>query len=210
LRSAYAGDLIRALPFARWTGPLLVLALFAAVVVVGARWRRLGRFRLPPGRLAATLILLLWILVPLLALTWHNYYLQNYYFLYVFPVPFVLLALLADQGFTRLTPVLARRGGPTWTRWRWLPALAFAPLGLVALTQLAQDVLDQNQSAQGEVGRQRVLDVRSAIETGRALMARRPGCQFVVVSNGDQFDASRFGLMREFVAPGRVRFLAAG
>ncbi len=199
------------LPFQPYIVPLFVLAVMAAALTALAGWRANHWRRAQPGSLAGRTILLIWLVVPLLIFVRHNQYLQNYYFLYLFPVPFVLLALFAEQTAGWVRRGLATRG---WALHRpaarCLVALAFVPLGLVGMAQARQAVLAQNQAAAGRVGRQRVIEVRQAIETSRALLAERPDCQFVVVSNGAQYEASRFALMREFVHPSKTRFLAAG
>jgi hypothetical protein len=189
---------------------LLVLAVAAAAVTALAGWRANHWRRARPGPVAGRTILLIWLVVPLVAFVRHNQYLQNYYFLYLFPVPFVLLALMADQLAAWLAQALRARTGQFRPAAQALAALAFVPLGLVGVAQARQSVLAQNQAAAGLVGRQRVMDVRQAIDNSRALLAQRPECQLVIVSNAPEFESSRFALLREFVRPHDTRFLAAG
>jgi hypothetical protein len=149
----------------------------------------------------------LWTLLPILFYLRHNQYLQNYYLLYVLPAPLVLMARLADRAYAWLA---AHELG----KWRWASLAAFAPLALIAAQQARMDVLGQNRLASGQGGHQRVMDVRAAIVTSQALLAERPGCALVVMSNGPQYDASRLALLREFTrtnsdAAPRTRFVSA-
>jgi hypothetical protein len=158
----------------------------------------------------ADLVLLLWTILPVLFFLRHNQYLQNYYLLYVLPAPFLLMARLADRACRWL-----RARWPSTSRFSyWLPVLTFAPLALIAAQQARLDVLGQNRLASGEGGRQRVVDVQAAIDHSRALLAERPDCVLVVMSDGGQFEASRFALLREFTRldasdPPRTRFVSA-
>jgi hypothetical protein len=206
------------------TGLVFAAAVAASGVEVTLGWRRRqggphvpaqSRTQEPAGDGSAErrgdLVLLLWTLAPVLFYLRHNQYLQNYYLLYVLPAPFVLMARLADRAFARL----AARWPPTAQPGTgWLPAVAFAPLLLIAWQQARRDVLGQNRLAGSEAGRQRVVDVQKAIDHSRALLAERPDCALVVMSNGAQYDASRFALLREFTRvvgdePAPTRFVSA-
>jgi len=216
-RAAFEGPL----PLAWIAGPVLAAAVAVAGVNVVRGWREMGASTSQHAASAtvspaaendsrrADFVLLLWTLVPVIFYLRHNQYLQNYYLLYVLPAPFLLMARLADRFYRwlrALWPHAARSGF-------WLPVLAFAPLALIAAQQARLDVLGQNRLASGEAGRQRVMDVQAAIDLSRALLAERPDCALVVMSNGAQFEASRFALLREFTRlgadPPRTRFVSA-
>lgn len=155
--------------------------------------------------IAGPLALTIWIIVPILSFLRHNQYLQNYYFLYLFPTPFVLLALFADQVYRWL--------GRVWHAWplgRWAALCAFAPLALISLQQARLEVLGQNLLAEGAAGQQRIIDVQRAITLLQNLMTSRPECQLVVLSEGAEYESSRLALLREFIGRDRVRFAQAG
>jgi hypothetical protein len=190
----------------------LVEVVFGVAVAAAAVnvWRG-GRERELSGERRADLILLLWTILPILFYLRHNQYLQNYYLLYVLPAPLVLMARLGAQVYAALKAKWAAAGQP-WLR--WAPLAAFAPLVLIAAQQARMDLLGQNRLAAGEAGHQRVMDVRAAIAWSNRLLAERPGCALVVMSNGPQYEASRLALLREFTrasgeAPPRTRFVSA-
>lgn len=184
---------------------LITLALGWAIVSVLRQATTFWARRAVPMPMMGQLVLVIWLVVPVLSFLRHTQYLQNYYFLYLFPIPFILLALFADQVYQWL------RG--QWAQWpvgRWAALVAFAPLGLIAAQQARLDVLGQNLAAAGVAGQQRILDVQQAITTSQRLMASRPACQLVVVTEGAQYESSRFALLREFVGRNRTRFAEAG
>jgi len=140
----------------------------------------------------AELIAFLWVSVPPLLFIRHSQYLQNYYFLYLYPALFTLLACFAE-----------RLGAWFNARWRWV---AYVPLGLIILHQAQFNLIAQDQLAAGRFGRQRIVDVAQLIETAQQLMQARPTCALVTLAEGARYEDSRFALLREFVDPRRVRF----
>lgn len=194
-------------------GPLADASL-AVLISVALGWALITTLRQAPAfwakRITSTsmkgqLVLVVWIVIPILSFLRHTQYLQNYYFLYLFPIPFVLLAQLIEHLYQWLSRV--------WVAWplgRWLAWGAFAPLALIALQQARLNVLGQNLLAAGLAGQQRILDVQQAITTSQQLMASRPECQLVVLSEGGEYESSRLALLREFVGRDRVRFAQAG
>jgi hypothetical protein len=199
---------------AGWLG----LAAAASLAALGLRIWHSRRGGTPwSSRQVGQFILLVWLAVPVAFFFRRSYPLQNYYFLYVFPAPFVLMALLADQLYTQLL-----LPGRPWSRWvqprlgRALAAAAFLPLAVIGFQQARLDILGQNLLAAGASGHQRVLDTQRAIETARQLLGTHPECSLVVISEGSEYGLSRFAILREFTQgtydahPDRVRFVEAG
>lgn len=197
-----------------WLG---LAAGVSAAVVAARAWRSRKLHTSWQPRQVGEFILLLWLGLPILFFLRRSYPLQNYYFLYLYPAPFVLLALLADQLYTQLL-----QPDRPWSRLvkgrsaRGLAGLAFLPLALIGVQQARLDLIGQNLLAAGASGHQRVLDTQGAIETVRRLLNARPECKLVVMSEADEYGVSRFALLREFTQaaydanPDRVRFVEAG
>ncbi|HLE27974.1 MAG TPA: hypothetical protein VI793_07650 [Anaerolineales bacterium] len=190
----------------------LVAVLFGLAVALATwrvtrqAWSSRWRGGWPP-QVEAQFIMLIWLFTPILVYLRHSYYLQNYYFTYLWPIPFVLLALLADSTYVWLADLLR----PRFSRVAgWAALAAFLPLALIVYQQARLMIIGQALAAAGVVGRQRGMDVQQAIDSARQLMAARPECQLVVMSEGARYDSSRFGLLSEFVDPKRVRFAEAG
>jgi 4-amino-4-deoxy-L-arabinose transferase-like glycosyltransferase len=199
---------------AGWLG--LAAGVSALTLAVQA-WRHRARRAPWQPQQVGQFILLLWLGLPILFFLKRSYPLQNYYLLYLYPVPFVLLAYLADQLFTQLL-----RPNRPWSRVfgsrlaRGLAGLAFLPLALISFQQMRLDLIGQNLLAAGASGHQRILDTQRAVETARRLLNARPECKLVIISEGSEYGLSRFALMREFTQsayntnPDRVRFVEAG
>lgn len=177
----------------------LGLGLVTMVILTSVQITRSWRARQPlPALTAVQLLLVLWLSLPLLFYVRHSQYLQNYYFLYLLPIPFVLLAWVTEQGYGWLTNRLAG-----WS------ALAFVPLVLVAAQQARLAWVGQDLQAAGIAGKARVIDVQQAIDTAQTVLAAHPACPLVVIDEGGLYENSRFGLLRAFLAA-PVRFLPAG
>ncbi|MCA9972841.1 MAG: hypothetical protein KC425_21640, partial [Anaerolineales bacterium] len=145
-------------------------------------------------------------LLPVLLLLRHTVYLQNYYFLFLFPAPFLLLALLADD----LAAWLARRLPGSALR-HAAPLLVLAPLLLLAIWQTHLSLVRLALLDAGEIREERPLrDIQHAVDTSRAVLAAHPGCDLVVVDAGGTPESSRLGLLEPLVYPARVRLLDVG
>lgn len=151
------------------------------------------------------LIAVVWIVVPVVAFIRHTHYLQNYYFLYVWPAPFVLMVLGIEALATRLSQM---RASPVWRG--WMSQLAFLPLLVVFGQQARMAWLGQNLQALDMVGKQRVLDMRQAVDTSQRLLTENPTCDLTILSEGPEANASSFGFLEEWLGPERVRFMQAG
>jgi len=197
-----------------WLG----LAAAASLAAVGRQaWRSRRNRAAWPAPQVGQVILLVWLILPVAFFFRRSYPLQNYYFLYVYPAPFVLMAWLADQIYTQLLLT-----GRPWSRLvrsrlgQALAAVAFLPLAVIGFQQARLDIIGQNLLAAGASGHQRIVDVQRAVDTARQLLGAHPECSLVVVSEGSEYGVSRFALLREFTQtaydanPDRVRFVEAG
>jgi 4-amino-4-deoxy-L-arabinose transferase-like glycosyltransferase len=146
------------------------------------------------------LILTLWISIPILLYLRHTVHLQNYYFLYLYPAPFLALALLADDVWRRLQP-----------RWGQAAWLLFLPLALLAAGQfyVSHVRVTALQAGQNLPGRT-VAQVEQAITAGRQSLQAYPDCSFIVVAEGDALETSSLGLLEDFLYPTPVRFIDSG
>ncbi|MGQ0600343.1 MAG: ArnT family glycosyltransferase [Anaerolineales bacterium] len=153
-------------------------------------------------RTRVSVVLLLWLTAPILIFLRHSHYLQNYYFLYWVPAQLFLIVMMTDEVGEALAQRWPRLGG-----WRWI---VYAPIGVVVLQQLWMTTVGQNLMAAGAAGRQRVVDVERALQSAQRLMAERPDCQLVVVSEGRGYASASLGFWREYFPPGRVRFMQTG
>ena len=195
-----------------------LLGLGAAAAALGLvwPWRPRGERTWTPQRVGH-LILLAGLVLPVLFFLRHSFPLQNYYFLYYYPVPFILMASLADQVYLWLRGQIGRRlaHGPALLGGA-AGLLAFLPLALIAFQQARLDVLGQDLLARGAAGHQRIIDTQRAIDSARQLLGQKPECQLVVISEGNTYEDSRLSLLREFTRsaygayPDRVRFVRAG
>lgn len=209
-----SADLWRSLDL-RWlrADDIITLVLAGGVIsalISVANWRKESYRSVATG----ALILLLWLCLPLLAFVRHTEYLKNYYFLYIFPVPFVLMALLGDRLYVCVAQSIERyvwpglRPAGLHPLTRVLALTAFLPLALIAFQQTRLDLIGQDLQAGGQTGQLRSIDVQRAIDVANTLMDQRPDCEFVVLREGPVYETSRFGLLREFVGRDCVRFVS--
>lgn len=175
---------------------ILIGSAVGGLLIAGRHGRAVLARRPVPPAVVGHLLNVAWVAVPVLASVRHNLYLQNYYLLYVLPAALVMMAAGVNEVFER---VRAR-----WPRWAWL---SFAPLAVIACQQFTLDIHGQNLLAAGASGKERVIDVQRAIETAQTLLAARPNCQLVVVSEGAKYESSRFALLRAFIQSAPVRFV---
>jgi hypothetical protein len=153
-----------------------------------------------PARERSYLILALWMSVPILLYVRHTVYLQNYYFLYLYPAPFIALALMLEEG------------------WQWLrprqPVLASAcallvlalPLGQFALSTQRLDALQMGQGHPARTAAQ----MAEAITAAQQALHNHSTCDLIIVAEGGAIESSTFGLMEDFLYPTPVRLLDGG
>ncbi|MEZ4641250.1 MAG: glycosyltransferase family 39 protein [Chloroflexota bacterium] len=191
---------------------LLALALIAAVtipIIAYNRQQRSINALLPPVP-TALLILAIWIIAPVLLYLRHTVYLQNYYFLFLFPAPFLLLALLADQLINFLA---ADHPKLPPAQWRTASAnlLVLTPLLLLAAWQFQIDHMRLVQLDAGEIGVERPLsEINQAIHISQEYAAQFPDCDFIIVDEGGTPESSKLGLLEHFVYPTPVRLIDVG
>lgn len=195
---------------ARW----LFIAALAYAAAAPLLWWRRSQKRLPP-RLVAFVVLALWVAVPVLAYLRHTVYLQHYYFLYLLPAPYLLLALFADEAGRRLKGRPERRRLKERIRERGLRraagVLLAAPLLLLGVwhghvNEVGLDLLEEGAVRPGRT----VAEVQTLIDSSRHLLDEHPACDLVIVAEAGTFEMSPLGLVRDFVHPRPVRFLEAG
>jgi hypothetical protein len=189
----------------RWLPVIMQLLMVAALVYLLLRpmWAMWQQRSFPyqlSARNKACLILLLWVSIPILLYLRHTVYLQNYYFLYLYPAPFLALALLLDDGWRWLRP---RWGQAAWLL--FVPLLALAG-GQFYLSQARAMALQAGQNLPGRTAAQ----VESAIAAGRQALADYPHCGLIVVAEGDSPETSSLSLLEDFLYPAPVRFIDGG
>jgi 4-amino-4-deoxy-L-arabinose transferase-like glycosyltransferase len=186
-----------------WFLSALLYALIAPL-----RWliRKKTRARPLPPRLAALLLLAIWILTPLLLYVRHTVYLQNYYFLFLLPAPFILMALAAEELLTTVDRCVDGRPYR-----QAVNAIFLFPVLLLAVWQfhLYQVRLGLAGATTIEATRQ-AQDIDRAIEASRAALGRYPGCGLIIAGEANHLESSSLGLLEDFVHPVPVRYAEAG
>ncbi len=155
-------------------------------------WRRSDR------RDAAVTALLLWILVPTLLFLRHTVYLQNYYFLFVLPAPFLLAGLAGDRW---LEPAKIRPRRLAWAR-------IVMAIGLGAVVGFQAWLASLGRMA--DQGLPTLAAVETAIASTVALAEDNPGCELVLIGEGGSVESSTMGLVEAFVQPRPVRLVGGG
>ncbi len=177
-------------------------ALYAVAVPLIWRSWPATRSLLLPTRPAALAILALWIILPVLAYLRHTVYLQNYYFLYLFPAPFILTALLVDD---LLTAAGRHRFG------RWIQVALLVPVVLLVVWQfhIFQVRFELADTVPVEAERQ-AQHVDRAAEVSRAVLDRLPGCDLIIADTAGYLERAPLGLLEDFIHPRPVRYVETG
>ena len=180
---------------------VLTLSLFYALWT-GVHSFRQRRAKPEAGRRAAgVFILLLWFALPILFYLRSSFHLQIYYLISQFPVHFLLIGILLDAiqdhraGHTSQTRYRIRRIGALVA-----PGLLLALAGWYMIANLR--IQDQRQVNRG--GQVQIRHVRAEIIATRHLLAERPDCDLVAVSEGHNLEMSSLSLLREFTSPERI------
>jgi 4-amino-4-deoxy-L-arabinose transferase-like glycosyltransferase len=191
---------------------LMVLGVGYAIV----QGVQLLRHRDQAGRLRAfaLLILALWVIAPPLFFLRHSHYLQLYYFAYIFPAPMILMAVLADDIF-RWSGKIAQSFDLPWLKegMRAVGSLSFVVLAVIIVWQAGVDLAVQysEQLAGDNAGDVwQVRHVRQILSTAVRLLAERPGCRMVIVSDGYNWESSQLGLASVWLSPAISQFAKAG
>lgn len=208
-------------------GALVPWLILTGLIVAGWRLlRRRDEFR--TRRFAPVTVGLIVIVallgVPLLFYVRHTTYLQNYYFMYFYPLLFVIVALPADAALAwagALPPARRRALLPL----AWLPvALVVAvagwqfylnQVGLQLISRYARGELVTDTAApQGSVGfaadAQQIRHVRQVIDTFADWNDRHPDCDLVIASDTYYATGSTVGQVGEFLAPRPIRYVRLG
>lgn len=185
---------------ARW---LFVACLLWAAVRVLHRWWT--RQPLSPWQWAQA-ALLLWTLLPLLLYLRHTVYLQNYYFLYLFPAPFLLIALCLEE----MWHLVDRGRMPAWLR-QTIAAVTIILALLLAAWQFLIYHTGLRLLQDGQIGpAQTAGTVTETIRAAADLLAQYPGCDLMILAGGGSIESSPLGLIEAFVYPRQARLLESG
>ncbi len=181
----------------------LLLALSLAFALFEGAHRFTQRRRDPEAdrRVTGLSILLLWFAMPILFYLRSSTHLQLYYLISQFPAHFILVGVFADGAQSRLERLALQ------TRLKGIRAAALAIPALVlmlAAWQFGVNVQYQNHRFQNRSSDTQIRHLRSAIAATRRLLAERPDCHLVVVSEGHSVEMSNLSLLREFTDPERV------
>lgn len=174
--------------------------LWGALVVVRSLWRR----QPPSRRQLAAGALLLWTLLPVLFYLRHTVYLQNYYFLYLLPAPFLLIALCLDDVWQKAAAL------PAWAQ-KTVTGGGILLVMIIAAWQflIYQTGLRLFQS--GQIGPpQTAGTVAETIRVAAGLLAQYPDCDLLILAGGGSVESSPLGLIEAFVYPRQARLLETG
>ncbi len=184
-------------------------AAYAALYLVLGGWRGLVR-REPAPLSAAFAILLLWIAVPGLLYLRHTVYLQNYYFAYIYPAPYVLIGLVVDHALKGLASLLRPRLLP-WRRGAVAAAhlLLVGPILAIGLWQFHIAEVRMDLQEAGVLHQRQAQEIDQLSRALRQITAAHPGCGAVVISGGHAAETSPFGLLGD-LSGADVRFVQDG
>jgi 4-amino-4-deoxy-L-arabinose transferase-like glycosyltransferase len=171
---------------------LLGLSLLYALGWGGQQFRQRHQDEQARQNSTAVIILLLWLVMPVLFYLRSSVHLQVYYLMGQWPAPFILMGLAIGAAQAWLVR-------PSWAPWgRWLNLGLTGLLALALAGQFALNIQIQNgRLADNEV---QIRHIRQAISQVKQLMATRPECSLVLISEGVQLEDSRLSLLREFTA----------
>lgn len=141
--------------------------------------------------------------VPILFYVRHTAYLQTYYFLYLYPLPFIVMALPADAALAWAKTLPKSRQRPLRAL-AWLPAILIVAL---AGWQFIVNHTGLQLLARNAPGWRQIRHVQQAIDTFAAWAPGHPDCDLIVGSNGYHAESSTLGQIGEFLAPRTVRYV---
>ncbi|MBU0702407.1 MAG: glycosyltransferase family 39 protein [Chloroflexi bacterium] len=177
---------------------LLTLSLLYALGAGARAFVQRGRDPGTARKATGFCILLLWFTLPILFYMRSAHYLQIYYLIGQLPAHFLLIGVCLD-GIQRTLERTTRRAIQV-AAWAVLPL----PLLLLAGWQFAFDLQFQDHRFQSHEGLTQIRHIRAATQVARRLLAERPACDLVVVSEGHSLEVSKLSLLREFTDPERV------
>lgn len=142
----------------------------------------------------------LWAVVPTLLYVRHTHYLQNYFFLYLLPPLFLLIALFLREGAVWLS-----RRGQLWG------GLLLAPFLLLAGWQALMFQAGLKLAGEEDILRLPAAgDVQRAADQLIALHRQEPACDVTVLTEGYQLATSPLGLLDPLLYPVDVKIAAQG
>jgi len=152
-------------------------------------------------------ILALWIVVPILFYLRHTVYLQNYYFLYIYPAPFLAVAFMVDRAISRISaPKWGAKGGTGRSliaHFVFIVPLLFFSFWQFNLYQTWFQLLDQ-----GAIVPQRQTQyVEQAVDAVRLILAENEGCDLTILAEGGTLEGSSLSVIESFVYPTPVRYV---
>ncbi len=159
------------------------------------------------------ILLLLWLLMPPLLFIRHpKIPIMHYYFLYIYPVPFVMIALFIDRIYvwSKKKLLWAEECFESQLKLTWLAYLIYLPILLISISQGSGIIAGQNTLIKGQTEDLRAIDVQKAIDNANQVMSKYNHCELVVLGEGPIYETSSFGLLREFTKLSRVRFADTG
>jgi hypothetical protein len=163
-----------------------------------------------PAQQTALVILAVWLLVPILLYVRHTVYLQNYYFLYLYPAPFLAIALMMD-GLLRWVETREWRPLLSNSRRPVAGLLLVAPLLVLGLWQFHLFQTWFQRVERGALTPERqTRHVEQAITGARQVLADNPGCDLIILAEGETVEGISLGVMEQFVYPTPVRYVDMG
>jgi hypothetical protein len=187
----------------------LACAVYAALYLLLGGWR--GLFRREPAPLSAAFaILLLWVVVPGLFYLRHTVYLQNYYFIYIYPAPYVLIGLVVDHALKALAS-LFRPHLALWRRGALVAAnlLLLGPVLAIGFWQFHIAEVRMDLQEAGVLHQRQAQEIDRLSKALRRVTAAHPGCSAIVISGGHAAETSPFGLLGD-LSGADVRFVQDG
>ncbi|MCA9987381.1 MAG: hypothetical protein KDE59_23900 [Anaerolineales bacterium] len=159
------------------------------------------------ARYVTQIILLLWFLVPILLYVRHTVYLQNYYFLYIYPAPAIAGALLIDQALTWVAGEQQRFPRQLWLS-RFVAVLLLMPILLLSFWQAGLFQRWFAAVADGTIVLDRqAREVDQAIQTATTTLRQNPACDLTILAEGGTVEQASLGVMEQFLSPTPVRYV---
>ncbi len=196
--------------WARQFGRFL-FAVSLLYVIISPIWGRLRRqpsvSPLFASKYVVLSILAIWMVLPILFYVRHTVYLQNYYFLYIYPAPFLAVALLVDGAISKISTPKWRENGRAWrflmAHFVFIVPLLFFAFWQFNLYQTWFQLVDQAAI----VPPRQTQYVQQAVETLQTILAENEGCDLTILAEGGTLEGSSLSVIESFVYPTPVRYV---
>ena len=184
---------------------LLLAGVMASGVILARRREEFRTRRFAPSTVGLVVAVLSFA-IPILFYIRHSAYLQNYYFLYLYPALFVFMALPADVAIGWAS------GLPNPRKRLALPLASLPAMLTIALAarQFYVDAVGLQLTTQNASGAQQILHVQQAIDAFADYNTRQPECDLILASDGHTAETSILGQVGEFLRPRPVRHVRLG